>query len=299
MAPAFLSLLKVVHETAYEFDRPVRFGPHRLVLRPREGHDLQVERMSLAITPAHTLEWCRDVFGNSVATVDFLAQAPELRIVSELVIRRHELPRMPGRPAVHVSHPVVYDALEGPLVAAYLAPVYPAEAAGLKEWTAQAIAGAGSGNALSVVSALNQAIPRLIGYHRRLERGVQTPLETLARRTGSCRDTATLLMEACRALGIAARFASGYLDCPASLAGHASTHAWAEAYFPGRGWTGFDPTLGEPADDRHITLGLSNHPRGVMPVSGVYYGEKTAYRGMKVAVKFGPPQERPSGTAAG
>ncbi|MFN0129538.1 MAG: transglutaminase N-terminal domain-containing protein [Verrucomicrobiales bacterium] len=294
-----MSLLKIIHETAYQYDRPVRFGPHRLVLRPREGHDLQVERMSLAISPAHTLEWCRDVFGNSVATVDFLAEAPELRIVSELAIRRRELPRMPGRPPVHVSHPVVCDGLEGPLAAAYLAPVYPAEASGLQDWAAQAISSADSGNAVSVVSALNQAIPRQIGYHRRLEGGVQTPLETLARRTGSCRDTATLLMEACRALGIAARFASGYLDCPASLAGRASAHAWAEAYFPGRGWKGFDPTLGGPADARHITIGLSNHPRGVMPVTGSYYGPKTAYLGMTVAVKFEPPPDRPSGMAAG
>ena len=81
---------------------------------------------------------------------------------------------------------------------------------------------------------------------------------------------ATLMMEAGRVLGIAMRFASGYLDCAASVAGRASTHAWIEAYLPGLGWRGFDPTLGEPSSLKHIVVGVSSHPRGVMPISGMF-----------------------------
>ena len=136
------------------------------------------------------------------------------------------------------------------------------------------------------MATLNQAVKNQIRYNRREEKGVQRPRETLSKGTGSCRDMATLLMEACRALGIAARFSSGYLDCAASLAGRASTHAWAEVYLAGRGWTGFDPTLGEQTSAKHIAIGVSNHPRGVMPISGRFFGSSADYLGMNVSVKF-------------
>ena len=95
---------------------------------------------------------------------------------------------------------------------------------------------------------------------------------------------ATLVMDATRVLGIASRFASGYLHGTASLAGQASTHAWAEAYLPGLGWRGFDPTLGKAVGPTHIATGVSQHPRGVMPVSGSFTGRGAAFRGMEVEV---------------
>jgi transglutaminase-like putative cysteine protease len=104
---------------------------------------------------------------------------------------------------------------------------------------------------------------------------VQSPAETLRLASGSCRDMATLMMEAGRVLGYATRFASGYLDCAASIAGRASTHAWTEFYLPALGWRGFDPTLGEPTSLKHVVTGVSNHPRGVMPVSGKFTGSSS------------------------
>jgi transglutaminase-like putative cysteine protease len=271
----------------------MRFGPHRLVLRPREGHDLQVERMTLTIEPAFSLEWSRDVFGNSVALVEFLGEATDLRIVSQVDIRRGEMPRLAERSSNVVSYPLVYDELEATVAAAYLVSIYPEETAAVAVWAKTAIASADKANVVSIVSTLNEALKQQIRYNRREEKGVQSPLETLSRGTGSCRDMATLLMEGCRALGIAARFSSGYLDCAASLAGRASTHAWAEAYLAGRGWTGFDPTLGEQTSGKHIAIGLSNHPRGVMPISGRFYGTSADYIGMTVAVKFETEQPNP------
>ena len=106
---------------------------------------------------------------------------------------------------------------------------------------------------------------------------MQSPAETLALGSGSCRDMATLMMDAARSLGFAARFASGYLDCPASEAGRASMHAWAEIYLPTLGWRGYDPTLGEPTSLKHLVVGVSNHPRGVMPVSGMFTGASSDY----------------------
>jgi transglutaminase-like putative cysteine protease len=107
-----MDTLRITHETLYQYHRPVRFGPHRLVLRPREGHDLQVERMTLTIEPAFSLEWSRDVFGNSVALVEFLEEATDLRILSQVDIRRGELSRLAERSSIVVSYPLVYDQLE-------------------------------------------------------------------------------------------------------------------------------------------------------------------------------------------
>src|SRR5688572_17832660 len=103
-----MSTLRITHETLYQYHRPVRFGPHRLVLRPREGHDLQVEQMSLVIEPAFSIDWSRDVFGNSVASVEFLAEAAELRIVNQVDIRLGEMPRLAERPTFAVAYPLVY-----------------------------------------------------------------------------------------------------------------------------------------------------------------------------------------------
>ena len=136
-----------------------------------------------------------------------------------------------------------------------------------------------------IVSSLNRRVHQTIRYTRREERGVQSPGETLRSGTGSCRDLATLLTEALRLLAFPARFVSGYLNCPASEAGRASTHAWAEVYFPNSGWVGYDPTLGDFTAAKHVVVGVSNHPRGVMPVSGSFFGKTDEYLGMTVSVR--------------
>jgi len=108
----------------------------------------------------------------------------------------------------------------------------------------------------------------------------------------------TLMMEAARLLGVAARFASGYLHCAASVAGHASTHAWAEIYLPTLGWRGFDPTTGAAVSLRHVTTGVSSHPRGVMPVSGTFVGDRADYRALEVTVKTTELSSTPAPTGS-
>ena len=135
------------------------------------------------------------------------------------------------------------------------------------------------------MQALGALVFRTITYQRRSERGVQNPARTLDLGTGSCRDMATLMMEAARLLGVAARGVSGYLHCTASMAGHASTHAWTEVYLPTLGWRGFDPTIGAAITIRHVVTGVSSHPRGVMPVSGSFIGARADYKTLHVTVK--------------
>ncbi len=277
--------LRIVHETRYTYTRKVRFGPHRLVLRPREGHDLRVESMQVQVTPSATLTWTRDVFGNSIGTLDFEKTGKELRIVSNVLVTRTP-------PYSHRTHdtaptpwPPVYDPLEIAVVAAYQQPSYPADGAAVSQWVREHSPKPRNDVEL-IVRGLNRAVHDQIRYVRREEKGVLTPAQTIKKGVGSCRDFATLLLDAARSLGIAARFASGYLECSAAEAGYASTHAWAEIYLPGHGWRGYDPTLGTETTSAHVATGLSNHPRGVMPVTGSYYGSSSAFQTMSVSVKL-------------
>ena len=118
-------------------------------------------------------------------------------------------------------------------------------------------------------------------------KGVQRPGETLTQKSGSCRDMATLLMEGCRLLGIAARFSSGYLDCPAARQGIASTHAWAEVCVPFYGWIGLDPTNNCIASDRHVRLAIGRHFTDCTPVKGTYKGSSEHTLEVSVSIENG------------
>jgi transglutaminase-like putative cysteine protease len=166
-----------------------------------------------------------------------------------------------------------------------LATTYPTDVAKVKEWSGTTVDPAVAYDAEEIVASLARRIRKTIKYRQRETKGVQSPSQTLSAGSGSCRDMATLMLEALRSLGFPARFASGYLVGSASQAGHASTHAWAEAYLPSVGWIGYDPMLGEATSGNHIVVGVSNHPRGVMPVSGTYFDEHSSYLGMKAAVQ--------------
>lgn len=265
--------LRIEHRTTYSYARPVRLGRHRLVIRPREGHDLRVESMILDITPAHHRVWTCDVFGNNIAIIDFLEPAKQLEIYSDIIVQRSTpFPDFGPHERGRIAWPVVYDPLEQTATSVYLAPSYPDDVATVRAWLQSELPPPEPLDAEDMVLRLAQLVQRKITYQRRSEKGVQTPAETLRVGSGSCRDMATLMMDASRTLGIASRFVSGYLDCAASEAGRAATHAWNEVYFPAYGWRGFDPTIGQPISAAHVVTGVSNHPRGVMPVSGLFTG---------------------------
>ncbi len=265
--------LRIEHRTTYTYPRPVKLGRHRLVIRPREGHDQRVESMTLDIAPAHRRIWTCDIFGNNVAVVDFLEPTTQLEIASDVVVQRSApFPDLGDHERRPIAWPVIYDPLELTATAVYQAPSYPDDMAGIRAWLQTELPPPTPLDAESMIIELTRLVQRKIQYLRRSEKGVQTPVETLRLGTGSCRDMATLMMDAARSLGIACRFASGYLDCAASEAGRAATHAWNEVYFPSYGWRGFDPSTGGPTTTAHIVTGVSNHPRGVMPVSGLFSG---------------------------
>ncbi len=208
--------LHIRHSTTYRYGAPVAFGRHRLVLRPREGHDLRILVMHLEIEPAHRVTWARDVHGNSLALVDFEAASERLQITSDVTIERQAyfpVKRL-HEPAL-VGWPVEYPVEELAVVNAYRTLSFPDDGALVKAWLDARLV-ARNDDAEGMLLELCTLLHQTLQYQRRSARGVQTPLQTMHGGSGSCRDMATLMMDAARLLGLASRFASGYLHGAAS-----------------------------------------------------------------------------------
>lgn len=264
--------LNISHITEYLFPSAVTLLPHRLLLRPRENHNVRIESSILEIAPAHTLQWKCDVLDNSVAVVNFTAPADRLRIYSSVVIQHYEdNPFDFLMDDYAVLYPFDYALDEQAGLAPFRQSVYPNDGEAVRRWL-NGLGLQGSMQTFTLLDQVNRAIAGRFSYQIREEPGVQPPALTLARSCGSCRDFAALFMEACRHLGLASRFVSGYLYTAATEAGNASTHAWAEVYLPGAGWKGFDPTSGEVTGNRHIAVAVARHPEAVPPVAGDYLG---------------------------
>ncbi|MES2440393.1 MAG: transglutaminase family protein [Verrucomicrobiota bacterium] len=275
--------IHLIHETCYTYSQPVQFLPHRLVLRPREGHDVLLSAMSLQTTPASTIRWHRDMLDNSIAHAEFREVATELRIHSEFTISVPPAPK-DKLPPIFVPHPSLVSGIEQLVATPYLQYIYPPEVAQLRQWFTATGLAPSPGKTSAIFDDLAILIHRVIGYNRREESGVQSPAETLRLATGSCRDMAVLMIETSRSLGYPARFVSGYLESANSKVGRGSTHAWAEIYLPDHGWTGYDPSIGRRVGPGHIAVGVSHHPRGVMPVSGGYHGPSGVGSSLKVNI---------------
>jgi len=279
--------IRIQHRTTYHYAEPVRLGPHRVMVRPREGHDLHIESSILTIRPAHAVHWMRDVNGNSIALVDFTEPADELMIYSELVLHHYDSDPLDFRVEPYAVHyPFVYDPWTLPELTAFTHIVFPADAERVRQWLGQFWQPGRLVETVSLLKRLNRFIRETFTYTRRHEYGVQRPARTLEKNSGSCRDFATLFIEACRSWGLAARFVSGYMLCEATEAGHASTHAWAEVYLPGAGWKGFDPTSGTMTGSQHVAVAVSRHPEAATPISGSFTGVPTVYLGIEVDVKL-------------
>jgi transglutaminase-like putative cysteine protease len=140
---------------------------------------------------------------------------------------------------------------------------------------------------MKILRGMTHGIRDQFVYSRRIEKGVQTPDETLRKRSGSCRDFAVLMMEAARCLGIATRFVSGYIFVPngSDANGGGATHAWMQAYLPGAGWIDFDPTNRIVGNRNLIRVAVAWTPDQVMPLSGTYCGPPEAFQEMEVTVQ--------------
>ncbi len=285
-----MKLLTVRHATVYRYSAPVLFGQHRLMLRPRDSHDLRLVGAELAISPPGKVRWLHDVFSNSVALVDFEAPAAELSIVSALLLERYALarPDFPIAPEAE-SYPFMHSADDRSDLGRLRERHYPDPHGVVEAWARQFILETPA-NTFNLLATMNAAIRGAFAYHARDEEGTQTPLETIERKSGTCRDFALLFIEAARALGFGARFVTGYLYDPAleggaAVQGAGTTHAWAEIYLPGAGWVEFDPTNALVAGESLIRIAVTRDPSQAMPISGTFAaGEGVKALGMAVEV---------------
>jgi transglutaminase-like putative cysteine protease len=283
-----MKVLTVRHATTYRYSAPVTFGQHRLMLRPRDSHDLRLVEANLVISPPATLRWMHDVFGNSVALVEFTEPSAGLAIASTLLIERYALvrPDFPIDPAAE-TYPFVYSPNDRSDLGRLLERHYPDPRGIVDEWARRFLLGPPD-YTFNLLSTMNAAIRSDFAYRPREEEGTQTPMETIESKSGTCRDYALLFIEAARSLGFGARFVSGYLYDPALDGGEAAqgagaTHAWAEVYLPGAGWVEFDPTNGLVAGENLIRVAVTRDPSQAVPIGGSFYGE-AEFLGMEVEV---------------
>ena len=261
---------RIFHETGYRYENDVVLGPHKILVRPRDGHDIRIEESRLEFSPSAIVSWHRDELDNSVALATF-DETPvrELVITSEVVVAhylwdRTELPLLD-----HVrAMPFSYTVAEEHALSAFLS-TQP-HGADFDHWLGRLISR--NSETLEFLRDLSQTIQSTCQYQERHEAGVQTPEQTLAGFSGSCRDYAWLFVAACRQAGLSARFVSGYFHTEGTALADGHTHAWAEVYLPGAGWTGFDPTCNVMTAENHIPVAVALMPEDIPPVSGRFVG---------------------------
>ena len=286
-----MPLLTIYHKTEYRYVRPVAFGEHRIMLRPRDGHDLRVVVSTLEIAPEPmSLRWIHDVFGNSVAIALFDERADTLTFTSTVTVEHtpvEEFALTPDDPAYF--YPFLYDSEEFPDLLHFITPQYSDPDAELSTWARNFLDAEAPTPTFNILCNMTHGIRKAFTYRKRHEQGTQHPLDTLQTGSGTCRDYALLMIEALRRLGIAARFVSGYLFSPADRAdgyfGGGSTHAWVQVYLPSAGWIEFDPTNGIVGSRDLVRVAVARDPRQAIPLHGVYLGSADAFREMEVNIK--------------
>jgi len=285
-----MPLLRIHHKTEYRYARPVAFGEHRIMLRPRDGHDLRVLSGDLTIKPKPMrLRWIHDVFGNSVAIATFDERADTLTFVSTATVEHHpaeEFALTADDPAYF--YPFLYDGEEFPDLVQFITPQYADTGGELSAWARKFLDAEAPTPTFNILSGMTHGIRDAFSYRKRHAQGTQHPLDTLQTRCGTCRDFALLMIEALRRLGIAARFVSGYLFVPGDrahrYAGGGSTHAWVQVYLPSAGWIEFDPTNGIVGSRDLIRVAVARDPRQAIPLHGTYLGSADAFVAMEVAI---------------
>lgn len=269
--------VKLSHITHYTYDRPVRLSPHTIRLRPAPHTRTLVESYSLAVEPARQfLNWQQDPFANWQARLVFPEPTRELKVRVDLVAQIKIFnPFDFFIEEYAVNFPFDYEPRLQHELQPYLA--LTADSPALRAFAAGfSVRGLRS---VDFIVALNHYVRDHVRYVIRMEPGVQSPQETIEKKSGSCRDSAFLLVQLARSFNLAARFVSGYLiqlkpdkpgegEFPGPAEDFTDLHAWAEIYLPGAGWIGLDATSGLLAAEGHIPLAATPEPENAAAIEG-------------------------------
>ena len=276
-------LYKISHTTCYTYSQPVLLKPHTLRLRPRCDGRQHLHSFALVVDPEPAgMSHMADLDGNSLTQLWFTAVTEQLRLTITAQVETYQT-----NPFDYILEPwTVKLPLDYPSslltqLSPYLHP-YSVVVDSVALELAQEIAQAVNGDTMAFLSSLNQRLYESCDYLTR-ETGAPWPAGvTWRRQQGSCRDLAVLFMDSCRAMGLAARFVSGYQEGDLNQE-RRDLHAWAEVYLPGAGWRGYDPTHGLAVADRHIVLAASPLPSYTAAVSGSITPVKSFAEGSKMA----------------
>lgn len=283
--------LHILHVTTYAYRVPVALLAHRMMLTPRGSHALRLISADLTCEPAVELEWTQDVFGNLIATAAFSNPAQRLTITNRVTVEQTAAPWPILKIAPHAHrYPFDYSQEERTDLGALLVPEHADPDGQIAAWARALVLGDNT-DTLSLLQDVNAASRNGVAYVAREEPGTQSPQETLDLGSGSCRDLATLFIEAVRHLGFGARAVSGYLFDPPSQDGpaepgsqHGATHAWAEVYLPCASWVAFDPTNGRMGEAHLVPVAVGRGIAQLSPVDGRYAGAADDFLGMTVEI---------------
>ena len=274
-----MSRFSIRHETRYDYDRPVRFAPHRLLVRPRDSHAIRVWDARLTLSPPGETRWFYDALGNSVCAFTPQGEARSLTILSELCMERFPAPLDVKVADPQTATPIVYAAADRAALAPFIEPATEDAEGDLLKWLREQV-GSPHEPALAFLLRLNQTIHDQFDYQGRDLGTAQEPSHTVKLRGGACRDFAWLMVEALRRLGYAARFVTGYLYSPqATVGGHdpmrgaGATHAWCEVFLPALGWREFDPTNAIAESAELIPVAVARTPAEAAPIMGAILGD--------------------------
>ena len=287
-----MPVLSIRHLTHYRYRNPVALGEHRMMFRPHESYDQRILSCELVISPQPSrLRSIHDVFGNCVSIAAFAGASRDLIFESRVRLAHTPLPAfadVDGKVEVYTgAMPFAYSQADLPDLALSMVRAHPDPEGRIDRWARQFV-GSGETNLQTLLSEMTEAIRATFKYRVRHAKGAQTPVETLALGTGSCRDYAVFMMDALRSLGLAARFVSGYIYTPhrpgPARNGGGHTHAWVRVYLPTYGWVELDPTNGIVGNSDLVRVAIARDPFQALPLHGTWSGAPSDYLGMEVIV---------------